>query len=64
VAVFVCAVAGLVVAFRRWRRAVDAVPTDADRALVDAALHPDAQQADAPVADASVAESPGIEERE
>jgi cytochrome c-type biogenesis protein CcmH len=64
VAVFVCAVAGLTVAFRRWRRAVDTVPTDADRALVDAALHLDAQQTDAPVADAPVAESPGIEERE
>lgn len=35
---FVCAVAGLVVAFRRWKRAADTVPTDADRELVAAAL--------------------------
>ncbi len=38
VAVFVCAAAGLAVAFSRWRRAVDTVPTADDRALVDAAL--------------------------
>ena len=40
VAAFVCAVAGLGVAFRRWRlaAAVDASPTDDDRALVAAAL--------------------------
>lgn len=37
VVVAVCAVAGLVVAFRRWRRAADVVPTDDDRALVAAA---------------------------
>jgi cytochrome c-type biogenesis protein CcmH len=37
VVVAVCAVAGLVVAFRRWRRAADVVPTDEDRALVAAA---------------------------
>jgi cytochrome c-type biogenesis protein CcmH len=39
-AVFVCAVAGLAVAFRRWKRAAGAVgdPTDADRALVADAL--------------------------
>lgn len=30
----VCAVAGLTVAFRRWKRAADTVPTDDDRALV------------------------------
>jgi cytochrome c-type biogenesis protein CcmH len=40
VAAFVCAAAGLVVAFRRWRLAsdVDSAPTDDDRALVAAAL--------------------------
>jgi len=37
VVVAVCALAGLVVAFRRWKRAADAVPTDDDRALVAAA---------------------------
>lgn len=30
----VCAVAGLAVAFRRWKRAADTVPTDDDRVLV------------------------------
>jgi cytochrome c-type biogenesis protein CcmH len=44
VAVFVCAVAGLAVAFRRWRRAADTVPTDADRVLVDAALQSDSHR--------------------
>jgi cytochrome c-type biogenesis protein CcmH/NrfF len=44
VAVFVCATAGLAVAFRRWRRAADTVPTDADRALVDAALQSDSHR--------------------
>ncbi|HRE03054.1 MAG TPA: cytochrome c-type biogenesis protein CcmH [Ilumatobacteraceae bacterium] len=34
----VAAVAGLAVAFRRWRLAADTVPTEADRALVAAAL--------------------------
>ncbi|MCU1400928.1 MAG: ccmH [Acidimicrobiales bacterium] len=34
----VCAIAGLTVAFRRWRTAADTVPTESDRALVDAAL--------------------------
>ena len=34
----VCGVAGLAVAFRRWRLTADTVPTDADRAIVDAAL--------------------------
>ena len=40
VAAFVCAAAGLVVAFRRWRQAsdVDGGPSDEDRALVAAAL--------------------------
>ena len=37
-AALVCAVAGLGVAFRRWRRQIDNVPDDADRALVAAAL--------------------------
>ena len=31
---FVCGVAGLTVAFRRWKRAADTVPTDDDRTLV------------------------------
>ena len=35
---FVCAVAGLVVAFRRWRRSADSVPSDEDRLLVEGAL--------------------------
>lgn len=35
--VAVCAAAGLAVAFWRWRRAVDTVPTDDDRAIVAAA---------------------------
>ena len=34
----VCAVAGLTVAFRRWRDAADDIPTDEDRELVAAAL--------------------------
>ena len=38
VAVFVAAVAGLVLAFRRWRRETSAPPTDEDRALVEQAL--------------------------
>lgn len=38
VVALVCAVAGLAVAFRRWKRAADAMPTDDDRVLVDAAL--------------------------
>lgn len=37
-AALVCAIAGLWVAFRRWRRQIDTVPDDADRALVAAAL--------------------------
>lgn len=37
-AALVCAVAGLAVAFRRWKRAADAIPDDDDRALVAAAL--------------------------
>lgn len=41
----VCAVAGLAVAFRRWRLAADTVPTDEDRAIVEAALR---EQADEP----------------
>ena len=38
VAVLVAAVAGLVLAFRRWRRDTSAPPTDEDRALVERAL--------------------------
>jgi cytochrome c-type biogenesis protein CcmH len=34
----VCAIAGLVVAFRRWKRAADTVPTDDDRLLVASAM--------------------------
>lgn len=34
----VIAAAGLAVAFRRWRLALDAVPDEADRALVESAL--------------------------
>ncbi len=34
----VLAVAGLTVAFRRWKLAADTIPTDADRELVDTAL--------------------------
>jgi cytochrome c-type biogenesis protein CcmH len=41
----VCAIAGLGVAFRRWKRAADARPSDADRALVEAALR---EQTDEP----------------
>lgn len=37
-AAFVCAAVGLGLAFRRWRRALDTVPDDDDRALVEAAL--------------------------
>ena len=37
VVAFVCGVAGLGVAFRRWKRAADTMPTDDDRALVAAA---------------------------
>jgi cytochrome c-type biogenesis protein CcmH len=33
----VCAIAGLTLAFRRWKRAADTVPTDDDRRLVAAA---------------------------
>ncbi|HEY4334028.1 MAG TPA: cytochrome c-type biogenesis protein CcmH [Ilumatobacteraceae bacterium] len=35
----VLAVAGLAVAFRRWKMAADTVPTDEDRELVESALH-------------------------
>lgn len=37
-AAFVCGVAGLAVAFRRWKSAADTVPDDADRLLVAEAL--------------------------
>ncbi len=39
VVALVLAGGGLAVAFRRWRLAPDTVPTDDDRALVDAARH-------------------------
>jgi cytochrome c-type biogenesis protein CcmH len=38
VAALVCALVGLAYAFRKWKGAVDTVPDDADRELVDAAL--------------------------
>jgi cytochrome c-type biogenesis protein CcmH len=38
VVAFVVAVAGLTVAFRRWKRVADTVPDDDDRQLVEAAL--------------------------
>lgn len=38
VAVLVCALVGLAVAFRRWRAAVEVQPDDDDRALVAAAM--------------------------
>jgi cytochrome c-type biogenesis protein CcmH len=34
----ICAIGGLAFAFRRWKRAADTIPTDADRALVEGAL--------------------------
>jgi cytochrome c-type biogenesis protein CcmH len=40
----VCAVAGLAVAFRRWRAAADDIPSDDDRELVAAALAADAAE--------------------
>ncbi len=43
VAALVCAVVGLGVAFRRWKAAADAIPDDADRELVAAALANDAE---------------------
>jgi len=43
VAVLVAAVAGLVMAFRRWRRDLSAPPTDEDRALVARAMSAPAQ---------------------
>jgi cytochrome c-type biogenesis protein CcmH len=36
-AALVCALVGLGLAFRRWRTAIDTVPDDADRALVEEA---------------------------
>jgi cytochrome c-type biogenesis protein CcmH len=39
VVALVLAAGGLAVAFRKWRLAPDTVPTDDDRALVDAARH-------------------------
>lgn len=49
VVAFVCATAGLAVAFRRWKRAADTVPSDDDRALVATALRQ--EQADSEPAD-------------
>lgn len=46
-AALVCAGVGLFFAFRRWQRNVDAVPDDADRAMVEAALAADAAAAPA-----------------
>jgi cytochrome c-type biogenesis protein CcmH/NrfF len=56
VAVLVAAVAGLVLAFRRWRRDISAPPTDEDRALVERALG--APVPGAPVPGASVSGEP------
>ena len=49
----VIAVAGLVVAFRRWKLAGDAVPTEADFALVSAAMRDDEQAEPSPEAEAA-----------
>lgn len=38
VVALVCAAVGLLFAFRRWRRAIDTVPSESDRELVAAAL--------------------------
>lgn len=60
VVVLVCAAAGLAVTFRRWRReaAEDHDPSDADRALVAAALADDeARHDDAPSDDTRPAEA-------
>lgn len=46
VAALVCAVAGLVVVFRRWRREAAVTATDADRALVEQALAGEAATSD------------------
>jgi cytochrome c-type biogenesis protein CcmH len=43
VAAGVVAFAGLGLAFRKWMKAEDAVPTDDDRALVEAARHADSE---------------------
>ncbi len=40
----VCAIAGLAVAFRRWKIVADAVPTDEDRALVTAAMRAQSEE--------------------
>lgn len=39
IAALICALAGLAAAFRRWRISADVVVSDADRELVDKALH-------------------------
>lgn len=46
VAVFVCSVAGLVVAFRRWKRQQGGEATDEDRAIVAALLANDPTEED------------------
>ena len=50
IAVLILALAGLAVAFRRWRGEIDTVPTDEDRELVAAALRsefgPDSDEGD------------------
>lgn len=45
VAAGVVAFAGLGLAFRKWVKAEDAIPTDDDRAIVEAARHVDSEQA-------------------
>lgn len=52
VAAGVVAFAGLGLAFRKWVRTDDAVPTNDDRALVDAARSGDGTQSDTPGSDA------------
>jgi cytochrome c-type biogenesis protein CcmH len=59
VVAFVCGVAGLTVAFRRWKRAADTVPTDEDRTLVADARHAglDGEPSTRPVGGSDVDES-------
>lgn len=45
VAAGVVAFAGLGLAFRKWVKAEDAIPTDDDRAIVEAARHVDSEEA-------------------
>jgi len=62
VAVLVAGVAGLVLAFRRWRRDTSAPSTDEDRALVARALGATAQRApaDGVPAEPGVPAAPGV----